>query len=162
MSGSESRVSSDEVWRAIAKRSFAVLSWATPSGEPRASGVVYKATERRLYIAAAPTSWKTKHIAATKQAAVTVPVRRGGVLSLFIAIPAATISFPAHAVVHQPNSAEADALLDKLGSMLPPERRVHVAVIELAPTGAFVTYGVGVSLLQMRHPAAASGRVPVT
>src|SRR5918912_620123 len=96
------RLSSDQIWRAVTKRSFAVLSWATPTGEPRASGVLYKAVGNRLLLAAARTSWKTKHIAASHLAAVTVPVRRGGILSLVIPIPAATISFSAAAVVHQP------------------------------------------------------------
>jgi hypothetical protein len=34
-------------------------------------------------------------------------------------------------------------------------------VIELRPVGDFVTYGIGVSLRQMRTPALARGRVPV-
>lgn len=34
-------------------------------------------------------------------------------------------------------------------------------LLEIRPTGHFVTYGVGVSLLDMRHPQKARGRVPV-
>jgi hypothetical protein len=36
------------------------------------------------------------------------------------------------------------------------------SAIEVIPEGFFVTYGVGVSLTQMRDPAAAAARVPVT
>jgi hypothetical protein len=35
------------------------------------------------------------------------------------------------------------------------------SIIEIRPTGHFVTYGVGVSLLDMRDPKKARGRVPV-
>ena len=35
----------DRVWQAVAGTSFAVLSRVTPAGEPRSSGVVYKAAE---------------------------------------------------------------------------------------------------------------------
>jgi len=75
-------LSSDEVWHAITKASFAVLGYETPSGEPRSSGVVYETADRRLYVAVAPDSWKAKHVAASGRVAVTVTVRRGGLLSL--------------------------------------------------------------------------------
>ena len=44
-------LSADQVWREIAKTSFAIVSYVTPAGEPRSSGVVYKAMDRRLFIA---------------------------------------------------------------------------------------------------------------
>ncbi len=49
--------------------------------------MVYTVVGRRLYVAVSPDSWKAKHIAITGQVAVTVPVRRGGVLSLLVPIP---------------------------------------------------------------------------
>ena len=67
---------SEQVWQALAKASFAVLGYVTPSGEPRSSGVVYKTVGRRLYVAVAPDSWKAKHVAASGRVSVTVPVRR--------------------------------------------------------------------------------------
>jgi len=48
---------------------------------------VYTVVGRRLYVAVSPDSWKAKHIAITGQVAVTVPVRRGVVLSLLVPIP---------------------------------------------------------------------------
>jgi Pyridoxamine 5'-phosphate oxidase len=86
-------LTSEQVWRALAKASFAVLSYVTPEGQPRSSGVVYKSARRRLFVAVAPDSWKAKHIATSGRVAVTVPVRRGGILSLGLPIPPATISF---------------------------------------------------------------------
>src|SRR5687767_14938498 len=76
------RLTSDQVWRELAKASFAVVSHVTPEGAPRSSGVVYAVAGRRLYVAVAPDSWKARHLAPSGRVAVTVPVRRGGVLSL--------------------------------------------------------------------------------
>lgn len=156
------RLTSEQVWQALAKASFAVLGYITPSGEPRSSGVVYKTIGRRLYVAVAPDSWKARHIAASGQVSVTVPVRRGGVMSLVAPIPPATISFHATAIVHQPGSPPVRSLLKELGSLIPTERQASASIIEVIPEREFVTYGLGVSLMKMRDPAAARGRVPVT
>ena len=76
------RLTSEQVWKKVAAKSFAVLGYVTPRGAPRASGVVYKTLGRRMYVAVAPDSWKARHIAASGEVSVTVPVRRGGILSL--------------------------------------------------------------------------------
>jgi hypothetical protein len=156
------RLSTEEVWHALADCSFAVLSYVTPAGEPRSSGVVYKTVGRRLYVAVAPDSWKAKHLAPTGRVAVTVPVHRGGILSLVFPIPPATISFQGSAIVHRADSPHARSLLKELGSLIPTERQASGSVIEIVPEGAFVTYGLGVSLMKMRDPAAARSRVSVT
>ena len=44
-------LTSGQVWQAVTRASFAVLSHVTPGGEPRSSGVVYKASGRRLVVA---------------------------------------------------------------------------------------------------------------
>src|SRR5215208_6488703 len=156
------RLTSEQVWHALSKASFAVLGYVTPAGEPRSSGVVYKTIGRRLYVAVAPDSWKARHIALNGRVAVTVPVRRGGILSLVAPIPPATVSFHATAILHPADSPQVRPLLKELASLLPEERQASATVIEVIPEGAFVTYGVGVSLTQMRDPAAARARVPVT
>jgi hypothetical protein len=155
-------LSTEQVWQALAGASFAVLGYVTPSGEPRSSGVVYKTVGRRLYVAVAPVSWKAKHVAASGLVAVTVPVRRGAILSLVLPIPPATISFHGTAIVHPAGSPQVYSLLRELGSLIPKERQASGSIIEIVPEGAFVTYGLGVSLMKMRDPAAARGRVPVT
>ena len=115
----------------------------------------------RLYVSVAPDGWKARHIAADGRVAATVPVRPGGILSLVAPIPPATISFHGTAVVHPAGSPEVGALSEALGSLLPAERRASASIVEVAPQGAFLTYGVGVPLLKMRTPATARARVPV-
>ena len=151
----------ERVWRAVAQASFAILSYVTPDGAPRSSGVVYQTAGHCLVVAVAPDSWKAKHVASNGHVAVTVPVRRGGILSLLMPIPPATISFHGTAVVHPAGSPRALSLLGELRSLIPPERRATATVLEILPRGAFRTYGVGVSLRAMLDPAAAQARVPV-
>ena len=155
------RLTSEQVWNKVAAQSFAVLGYVTPRGEPRASGVVYKTLGRHLFVAVAPDSWKARHIAVSGKVSVTVPVRRGGILSLVAPIPPATVSFHGTAMVYPPGAAEARPLLEKLGALLPAERRASASIIEVIPEGAFVTYGLGVSLAKMRDPTAARSRVRV-
>jgi hypothetical protein len=157
----QARLTSEQVWRQVARASFAVLSHVTPSGEPRSSGVVYRTLGRRLYVAVAPDSWKARHVALGSRVSLTVPVRRGGVLALVMPIPPATVSFHGRAIVHPAGSPGVGPLLDELGSLLPADRRASAAIIEIVPESAFVTYGLGVSLTRMRDPEAARARVPV-
>ena len=151
----------EQIWRAVTKASFGVISYATPGGEPRSSGVIYTVVGRRLYVAVAVDSWKAKHIAESGRVAMTVPIRRGGAMSLIFPIPPATVSFHGRAVVHEPNSPLTREALTALGRLLPPDRRTANRIIEITPVGRFVTYGVGVSLMAMRDPATALARVPV-
>lgn len=155
------RLTSADVWRQIEASSFAVLGYVTPSGQPRSSGVVYKAIAKRLYTAVAPESWKARHIAGALSVAVTVPVHRGGIMALAVPIPPATVSFHASAVVHPAGVMKVGSLSRQLESLLPAERRESAVVLELIPEGSFLTYGLGVSLLDMRKPALAQARVPV-
>ncbi|GAA4607427.1 hypothetical protein BJY16_006329 [Actinoplanes octamycinicus] len=150
--------SAQQIWKTLARRSFAVLSHVTPAGEPRSSGVVYTVSGDRMFVVVAKDSWKARHIAAHQLVSVTVPVRRGGLLSLVAPIPPATVSFPAVALVH---SGEILAELPRLAAVVPPERRASCTVLELRPTGHYVTYGIDVPLLRMRDPARARARVAV-
>jgi len=45
-------------------------------------------------------------------------------------------------------------------SLVPKERRA-ATVLELVPEGTFLTYGIGTSLIEMRHPETALAHVPV-
>ncbi|MFG1625341.1 pyridoxamine 5'-phosphate oxidase family protein [Kribbella sp. NPDC049227] len=159
--GGRRRPSKEEIWRQIAKASFAVLSYVTPNGEPRSSGVMYTSGRGRLYVAVAPDSWKALHIPATGQVAVTVPVRRGGLMALLAPIPPATISFHARAVVHPSGQRYITSLLPELAKLVPAERLADCRIVEIFPEGHFLTYGIGTSLPSMRSPAAARARVPV-
>lgn len=150
----------ERVWRELEKASFAVISYVTPAGKPRSSGVVYAMAGRRLYVVVSPTGWKARHIADGAEVAVTVPVRRGGVLSLVFPIPPATISFHARVTKHPAGSVDIESLPKQLARLLPADR-TQGCLLELAPEGAFVLYGVGVTLRAMTKPASARARVPV-
>ncbi len=155
------RLTTDQVWDVVERTSFAVLSHVTPGGQPRSSGVVHQAIDHRLYVAVGPDSFKARHVAADPHVAVTVPVRRGGLLALAMPIPPATVSFHGTAAVHLPGSAEADRIMPRLGRLLPEEHAGEVAVLEITPVDDFLLYGVGTPLLQMRDPKRARDRVPV-
>jgi hypothetical protein len=147
-----------QIWDAVARQSFAVLSHVTPAGAPRSSGVVYAVSNGRMYVVVAGDSWKARHLAADGLVSITVPIRRGGLLSLVAPIPPATVSFPAVATV-RPGAALAD--VPPLARMIPPERRTGCALLEVRPTGHYITYGVGVPLRQMRDTTRSRARVPV-
>lgn len=112
---------------------------------------------RRLYVVTAPDSWKARQICDGDEVAVTVPIRRGGLLSLIAPIPPATVSFHATATVHH---AESVRVPKKLVSHLPKDRRRSHCVLELVPDGSFLTNGLGVSLQEMGKPHAALAHVP--
>ncbi len=151
----------EDVWREVEKATFAVLSHVTPAGEPRSSGVLYAAQSGRLYVVTAATSWKARQIPDGGEVAVTVPIRRGGLLSLIAPIPPATVSFHATVTRHPAGSIAAGDVPPKLDALLPEDRHDGV-VLELEPQGAFLSYGVGVALKDMRNPAASLSRVTVS
>ncbi|GGN50580.1 hypothetical protein FHR83_009225 [Actinoplanes campanulatus] len=155
---SRSIVTAGDVWAAVSKASFAVLSHVTPGGAPRSSGVLYAVDGDRMYVVVAENSWKARHIREEGMIAVTVPVRRGGLLSLVAPIPPATISFPAIATVHPPEHAER---VPRLARLMPPERRSGCVVLEIRPAGPYVTYGLGVPLPAMRDTQRSRARVPL-
>jgi hypothetical protein len=156
-----SRTTEGQVWSELGRASFAILSFVTPTGEPRSSGVVYAVETRHMYCAVAPWSWKARQISDGQEVAVTVPVRRGGLLSLVAPIPPATVSFRARTIVHPPGSLDIGSLSKRLQSLLPKDRR-EATVLELIPEGTFLTYGIGVSLREMLNPAVAQAHVPIT
>jgi hypothetical protein len=88
-----------------------------------------------------------------------VPVRRGWILSLALPIPPATITFRGMAIVHRAGSPETHALLKRLGSLIPAERRAAGWVIEIVTEGELLTYALGVPLRKMSNPAASLARV---
>lgn len=153
--------SCERVWGEVDKASFAIISYVTPDGEPRSSGIVYAMRDHHLYLAVAPESWKARHIVDDQEVAVTVPVRRGGLLSWIVPIPPATISFHARAIVHPAGTLDIRTVSKKLESLVPAERRLVATILELVPEGTFLTFGVGVSLKAMTDPAAAQAHVPI-
>lgn len=151
----------EQVWRAVEKASYAVVCHLTPRGEPRSTGVLYHAQNRRLYVVVGKDSFKARHIAADGRVSVTVSVRKGGVLAAFAPIPPATVSFAGTATVHPPTTPALTDVVTAMGRLLPPAQQGDLALLEIVPHGTFLTYGVGVSLMTMRRPEAAWARTPV-
>lgn len=152
------RLTARDVWHAVSRASFAVLSHVTPAGAPRSSGIVYAVSGDRMLVAVAKDSWKARHIGTDGKVAVTVPIRRGGLMSLLLPIPPATVSFPAVATIH---SGETLCRIPGLAKLVPPERWASCVIVDIRPTGHYVTYGLGVPLLRMRDPARSRARIPV-
>ncbi len=79
----------------------------------------------------------------------------------WIKIPAATITFSGIATVIDPEQAGRELLHSLLRGMeTDMEMLATMCVIEVQPVGDFITYGVGVPLMTMRHPEKARGRTP--
>jgi len=146
------------VWDEIDGNNFAVLGMVTARHQARTVGIVYVVDERRLYIGAGSDQWKVKHIAQNGDVSMTIPCHKRVPLMPWIKIPAATITFPGTARILEADQL-GQALFDQLHRH--DAERTGWRAIEVTPQGHFVTYGIGVSLLQMRHPDQARARVAV-
>lgn len=151
-------MTSGEVWEEVKKKNFGVLGMVTSKGESRTVGIVYVVNKRKLYIGASPTQWKTRHVSQNPHISMTVPIGKRVPLMPWIKVPAATITFSGVARVLQRQEIE-PALLDKLYRH--ESGRDDWCAIEVTPEKDFITYGVGIPLLQMRFPEKARARVPV-
>jgi hypothetical protein len=156
------QLTSDQVWQAMEKEVFAVLGMVTPQGEARTVGVVYVVRQRKLYISSNREAWKVRHIAANPHVSVTIPIAKRIFFLPWIKIPSATITFSGTARVFPAAEASPDILRAVLRGMADQEQMVAAAaIIEVTPKKEFVTYGVGVSLMEMRSPEKSRGRAPV-
>jgi len=155
-------ITTDLVWNEIEKRVFAVLSYVTPRGHARSAGIVYVARGRVLYVATEVQSWKAKHIRLNPNVALNVTIPKSVPLMPWIKIPAATIAFSGTARVLSAREADPAVIQALMRGMADdPERVANTSLLEIHATGDFVTYGVGVPLLDMRDPKKARGRTPV-
>lgn len=155
-------ITTELVWAEIEKHFFAVLSYVTPKAEARSAGIVYIVRDRKLYMRASTNSWKAKHIRLNPNVALNVTIPKRIPFMPWIKIPAATIAF--HGTARVIASEDADpAVLQALAGAMPDHSEIagQNSIIEVEPKGHFATYGVGVSLLAMRDPKTARGRVPV-
>lgn len=140
--------SRDLAWKLLMRSSFAVLSHVTPGGRPRSTGVVYAAGHQRLYVAVEPDGWDVLHLPAFGEVAITVPVRRGGPLSLLVSISPASISFHGWAMVHPPGASSADVLASGLLGRVPADRLANCRIVEIAPQGRLRMDGADMSPLK--------------
>ncbi len=146
----------NQIWPYIEKWPFGVLSFVTPKGESRSAGVMYKVKDRALYVITGPDTWKARHIRANPHVSMTVTVQR---LPIRVRqAPPAVITFSGMAVVMEMDEVDPEMRrqlmrgVDDIGDM---------CVVRIEPYGNFVTYGIGIPMMQMRQPEKALARVPV-
>ncbi len=152
----------DIVWKAINGELFAVLGMVTENQESRTVGIVYIVNDRKFYIGTGLKTWKARHIKKNPNVSLTIPIAKRIPIMPWIKIPQATITFAGTAkIIPGP-----DASLDLLRSVFRhlADDQVFMkdnCLIEVTPVGEFITYGVGIPLMQMREPEQSRGRAPV-
>lgn len=165
------QLTAEQVWAELEKEMFAVLGMVTAANEARTVGIVFIVRDRKLYISSGADAWKVRHIRANPAVSMTVTIPKRITLMPWVKIPPATITFQGTARVLDP-LALPDDMDSSLGQAIVTaalgadvaadrERLALTAIIEVAPEGEFVTYGVGISLSDMRYPEKARGRAPV-
>ena len=155
-------LSSDQVWTALDKELFAVLGMVTAKGEARTVGIVYTARDRKIYIGTGKDTWKARHVAANPKVSLTVTIPKRIPIMPWIKIPAATITCSGTARVIPGPEADPAVLRAIFRGLADDAKQVaEMVVIEVVPQGEFLTYGVGIPLMQMRFPEKARGRAPV-
>jgi hypothetical protein len=118
--------------------------------------------EQKLYISTRTTEWKKRHVQNNPNVSMTVPIAKRVPFMPWIKIPQATITFSGKARVFAAKDADLEILHALLrGGENDPENLARLSVLEIEPQGEFITYGIGVPLMQMRYPDKARGRVPV-
>lgn len=151
-----------QVWKEIEANLFAVLGMVTPKGEARTVGIVYAVHERKLYIGSYKETWKVKHIRQNPHVSLTVTIAKWVPFLPWIRVPAATITFAGEARVLDNGDVNPVVLKALYRDVAKDEKALAAScVIEVTPHGEFITYGVGIPLMQMRFPEKARGRATV-
>ena len=151
-----------QVWREIEQNLFAVLGMVTPTDEARTVGIVYVVDNHRFYIGTHKVAWKAKHIASNPHVSLTIPIAKRIPFIPWIKIPAATITVSGVAKVLENHEVKAEVLQKLYRDVVKDaDEMAKSCVIEVIPEKDFITYGVGVPLMQMRFPDKARGRVTV-
>jgi hypothetical protein len=150
------------VWKELRQELFAVLGMVTAQGEARTVGVVYTVHDQKIYIVSGKDTWKVRHIQHNPHVSLTVTIAKRIPFLPWLKIPAATITFSGIATVHDVGHVDKEVLNSLLrGLQLDEEIAATMCVLEVEPVGDFITYGVGIPLMTMRHPDKARGRAPV-
>jgi len=155
-------LTSEQVWKELKKELFGVLGMVTSKGEARTVGIVYVVHNQKLYISTEKEAWKARHTQKNPHISITVPIAKRIPFLPWIKIPAATITFSGLAAVTEPENVGKDILYSLLRGLENDEELLAtMCVIEIEPVGDFITYGVGIPLMQMRDTEKARGRVSV-
>lgn len=148
----------EQVERALARRSVAMLATSSHRGIAHVAAVVYALTDDNMYVSTLSTSRKARNVARNPHVGVTVPVRRLPVG------PPSTIQFQ--------TTAELLTTDDPMVLSLAESGRLSTitshgeldlptgCVIRIPVPDRLVTYGLGMSVISLiRHPLDASGLV---
>jgi hypothetical protein len=156
------QLTSEQVWKELKKELFAVLGMVNSKGQARTVGVVYIVHDHKIYISTQKDEWKTRHVQNNPHVSVTVPISKSVPFMPWMKIPAATITFSGEAKVFAAKDVTGGILHALLhGYESNQEKLSNLAILEIEPQGDFVTYGIGIPLIQMSNPAKARGRSPV-
>jgi hypothetical protein len=112
-------------------------------------------------VAVASDSWKASHIAASGRVGGDRAGTAGRPVVAAFPHSADRRQLPWHGDRPSGRPGGGRAVPKQLASLLPAERQASSCVLEILPEDQFLTYGLGVSLMQMRSPSAARARVPV-
>ena len=156
------QLTTNQVWEEIENEVFAVIGMVTAKNEARTVGIAYAVRDRRMYFGSDKDAWKVRHISANPNVSVTIPIAKRVPFMPWLNIPAATITFRglARALDIEETPAELWQAVYE-GNAEHHERKASYCLIEVTPQKDFLTYGVGVSLRQMRDPEKARARTPV-
>ena len=156
------QLTTNQVWEAVEKGSFAVIGMVTAKNEARTVGIVYVVRDQKLYFGSFIKMWKVRHMAANPHVSLTVAIDKRVPLMPWIKIPPATITFSGQARVKEIGELPPDLVQDVFSNKDVDEQFIaDSCVIEVTPEKDFITYGVGISLMEMRDPNKARGRAPV-
>jgi len=156
------QLTSDQVWQAVEKELFGIIGMVTAKNEARTVGIVYIVHNRKLYIASSKETWKVRHISQNPHVSMTIPIAKRIPIAPWVKIPQATITFAGTARIIPAGDASAEIKQAIFrGSAGDDEMISGSCLIEVTPEGHFVTYGIGISLMQMRFPEKSRGRAPV-
>jgi hypothetical protein len=155
-------LTSEQVWNELKKELFAVLGMVNAKGEARTVGIVYIVHDHKIYISTDKDAWKTRYIQGNPHVSITVPIAKRIPIMPWVKIPAATITFSGKAKVLEAKNVDG-AILHGIfrGLESGTEKLETIAVLEIEALGDFITYGIGIPLMQMRFPEKARGRAPV-
>jgi len=155
-------LTSEQVWTELKKELFAVLGMVNAKNEARTVGIVYIVHDRKIYISTRTAEWKTRHVQNNPHVSITVPIPKHVPFMPWIKIPQATITFSGKARVFDAKEVDHEILHALFqGHEADSNNLTGMSVFEIEAQGEFVTYGIGIPLMQMRFPEKARGRVPV-
>ena len=155
------QISARDIEVRLQRHRFAILGMASKAGSGRSAGVVYHWQQGKLYFTTSETAWKAKHIKHCSSISVTVPIRFRLPFLHWLQVPPPTITFNAEAMIVA-DSPFATKMFKRIhGRFGSSELSQESLLVEVVPTDAYLTYGVGTPIWHLADPLKAQRRVPI-